>query len=443
MIPDQILDYVLINAVVMTVAFVFSSYILFLRYGLPVYHLMGFYQVYFFLGFVFRPWELYLTGESTLWYNIGNTPDGPSLLWTTAVVLLAHFSVLAGFIVTNPRFGPVAALRPINFEVGNPTGFAIVLTVCLVLGCYGSYTLFGTGLDTTQAVAFAVERDARGALTTTDVSGYQTILAELLTITLIILFAVRRTRRLSVALILAFIAYRSVAGAARNAFVAVALGVIFILLINARRRLPSIRVVVYGLVLLAFFNVVGSDRLALKKVIAGDQTVSELVGNYFTADSKPAVTANMQEFDVLAAILDVVPARSGYSYGTQYLRILVWPIPRQLWPEKPVYTSSIDLNNYGDFRNLSTTMFADNYMTFGVPAEIIICFLISLWLNRLYQRAVDRPTPLRLMFYFCVIIYLPVLFRDGPVQAAYYYISLGLGALILCRGGNLQMGRDR
>ena len=123
--------------------------------------------------------------------------------------------------------------------------------------------------------------------------------------------------------------------------------------------------------------------------------------------------------------------------------MLVWPIPRQLWLDKPVYTSIIDLNQYGDFRNLSTTMFADSYMTLGLPAVIIICFLISLWLNFFLIRGVERSTPLRMMVYFSIIIYLPVLFRDGPVVAAYFYIPLTLGAFVLCRGGNLKLSRDR
>ncbi len=444
MVSEQILGYVLINAVVITAAFLFSCYILFFRYGLPVYHLMGFYQVYFMLGFVLRPWELYFSGQSTLWYNIGNTPDGPSLLWSTMVIMLAHFSVLAGFVVTNPRFGPVAALRPINLRIGNPTGFTIAVVVCVLLGMYGTYTLFGTGLDTTQAVAFNVERDARGALTTSDVSGYQTILAELMTITLIVLFAVRRTRRLAIAMIAMFVIYRSFAGAGRNAFVAVMTGVIFITLINARRRLPPPRMIIYALVLLFIFNIVGSDRLGLRKVAAGEQTFSQFIDNYFHQDTQTAaVTANMQEFDVFSSILAVVPEKSGYSYGTQYLRLLVWPIPRQLWPNKPVYTSIIDLNDYGDFRNLSLTMFADSYTTLGLPGMVIILFLISLSINRLYARVVERPTPLWLMVYFCVVIYLPILFRDGPVQAAYYYLALGLGAFILCRAGNLQLGSEK
>ena len=437
MISDQILDYVLISALINTAVFLFTSYILFVRYGLPIYHIMGFYQLYHFLGFVLRPWELYVRGDSPTWDWIGGAPTGGTILWSTLVMICAHGAMIAGFVYTNPQFRPVASIPPINFRVGRPAIFALCILIFLALGAYGSYVSMGNVLQVDNEVA-RVEFDAAGGQHLTDVSGYQTMLAEMLTITLMTLFAVRRTRSLSLALIGLYIGYRTLAGAGRSAFVAVLLAISFIWLINQHRRLPTARMVVIAAAVLLTFNILGADRAAMRRVINNETTVSEVVTDYLGSDNQGGITQNMSEFDVLTALLSYVPDETGYTFGTQYLRIFIWPIPRFLWHDKPVFTSSINLLDYANFRVLTYTSYGDSYMTLGIGGMIIILFGISVLLNTTYRKVSLNPTPLRVLMYFIILSYGTILFRDGPVPAAYFYLVLGLGAFILVRLGGLR-----
>ena len=442
MISDQILSYVLASALVNTAVFLFTSYLLFIRYGLPVYHIMGFYQLYHFLGFVLRPWELYLRGDSGTWDYIGVVPSGATIVWATVVMVIAHASMIAGFVITNPRFGPVASFPPINFRVGRPALFGATVVLFLILGAYGSYTSAGNVLQLEHGGGTMIEYDAAGGQRLMNVSGYQTVFGELFTITMIMLFAVRRTRKLSVVLIIAFVGYRTLVGAGRSAFVATLLAVSFIWLINQHRRLPTPRMAIVGAAVLLLFNILGADRSAGRRIVNQEASISDIVSNYFTSEHSRGVTQNMEEFDVFASVLSYVPSETGFTYGTQYLRLLIWPIPRFLWQDKPVFTSNINLLDYANFSILTYTSYADSYMTFGLPGMIVILFTISVVLNRLYRRASQSLTPMIKMWYFVVLAYAAMLFRDGPVAAAYYYLVLGLGAFVLVRAGAIKAEQE-
>jgi len=217
-----------------------------------------------------------------------------------------------------------------------------------------------------------------------------------------------------------------------------AIGVLFITLINGRRRFPSAKVVMATVLLLTLFNFVGVDRLAFRKIIVGDMTVSDFVEAYQEERAGMALTGDMQEYDVLSAILTVFPEKTGYTYGSQYLRLFIWPIPRFIWQDKPIYTSIVNLLDYGDFYWMTYTLYGDSYMTIGIFGMVAILFGISLYLNRLYIGVCNSPTPLRILVYLIHMMYATVIFRDGPVSAAYYIAILSGGAFVLCRSGSLK-----
>ena len=190
--------------------------------------------------------------------------------------------------------------------------------------------------------------------------------------------------------------------------------------------------------MLLVFNILGADRSAVRQIINHEATIGDTVSNYFGSDKQGGITQNMAEFDVFTSVLSYVPEETGYTYGTQYFRLFVWPIPRFIWHDKPVFTSNINLLDYANFTVLTYSSYADSYMTLGLPVMIIILFAISVCINRLYRRASIHPTSLNILWYFIMLAYATILFRDGPVSAGYFYLVLGLGAYILVRVGGLR-----
>ena len=438
MLSAEVVNYVLIFCLFSTTLFIVTTYILFFVYRLPVYHIMSVYQVYYFLGFVERPWEVYFSGTSRLWEYVGFVPPSDAVLWSTIVVVLAHSSMLAGFLFINGARRQVPLTGPFSYVPQRPIIFYVMVGLFLLLGAYSSQLIYGDVTNREDILAVQIYLDNAGGSRLGDVSGYQTIFEELLPVGLIVLFSIRRMRVTASLLIVAFVIFRSFVGNGRGEFVRVLLIVGCILLIEARRRYPPVKVVVAGMLVLALFNFLGSDRFMVRKIAAGELTFGETFDNYLESRGGEPITGNMQEFDVLAAVLTVVPERTGYSYGTQYLRLLIWPIPRQWWVDKPVFTTVFDLVDYGHFVYLTITLYADSYMTIGLAGMIIILFLISMCMNSVYNIALGRGSPGSMLAYCMLLLSSPTLFRDGPVSAAYYLISTTTGALILCYAGKLR-----
>jgi hypothetical protein len=436
---SDLLDFILLASIANTIAFIFTTYILFFEYKLPIYHVMAIYQLYHFIGFVYRPWVLYFSIASPLWEYIGSNPTGQDLVWATLLTTVAHLTICAGVVATYPRRGGVPPIRPFAFSIGNPAAFAFIAAVLLGLGIYGSSTQFGNALNTDEILVITTEIDSSGGGRLVGVSGYQTVLAEFLPVTLLVLFAIPRTRQLSILLACCFIFYRLLVGAGRHEFIILIFSYSLILLINAERRFPPLKFVLAGLLLLAIFDNIGSDRLAFRKVIAGEMSISDVFDTYYEGRKDTALSSDVQEFDSFSSIIRIVPDLTGYTFGTQYLRLFIWPIPRFLWSDKPVLTSIVNLSDYGNYFGLTSTLYGDSYMTLGGVGMIAILFGISLYLNRLYKACTERPTPLRTIIYILHVAFSLILFRDGPVSFLYFLFSLGFGAILLCKIGSLKV----
>jgi hypothetical protein len=374
-----------------------------------------------------------------MWTYIGAHPTGLDLLWGTLLTTVAHLTICAGAIATYPRQDGVLPIRPFSFSIGNPIGFVLIVAILLALGIYGSYTQFGSALGLDELTVITTEIDSSGGGRLVGVSGYQTILAEFLPITIITLFATPRTRRIAMLLAGGFVFYRMLVGSGRHEFIILIIAFAFIMLINSGRRYPPLKFTIAGLLLLLIFDNLGSDRFALRKIMAGETSITDVFASYEETRGEAALSSDLQEYDAFSSVISIVPELTGYSFGTQYLRFFIWPIPRFLWPDKPVFTSIVNLGDYGNYFALTTTLYADSYMTLGAVGMIVILFFISAYINWLYKLASERPTPFLILIYIINTIFSLILFRDGPVSFMYFVFSLGTGALLLCKFGNLRM----
>lgn len=437
MLSSNVLSVILTSGLINLVALVITTFIMIFYCRMPAYHLMSIYVVYFFLGFVMRPLQLYQTGYSEVWQYVGRVPDIDSLIWSEVLILVGHMAMVLGFFSLN--WGRlVAEIPPGALRPARPILFILVASVFLLAGAYASWIQFGALNNVQSTLAIDVVVDAQGGQRLQGASGYQTIFEELLPLTLITLFMWPRTRRTAIALILGYIAYRALVGAGRHKFVLLSVGLGMIMLIQGRRRFPNVPIVLAALLLLVMFNFVGADRLALRKAMNGDLKVSELLSNAKGSEPRSA-TDYTAEYDTLTALAFVIPERTGYSYGTQYLRLLIWPIPRFLWQDKPVYTTNFNITSYGNYQFLSTTLFIDSYMCLGTLSLFSIVYIVSLGLCMAYNAASsNKNSAFKFLFYVVMIFFSPLLLRDGIVMAAYAILVSSAGAAVLCYSGEVR-----
>lgn len=444
MIASQILPYLLwtggINLLVWGIAAVY----LFTKVKIPIYHPVSIYLAYHFVGFISRPFAVYLANWSFIWARIGFSADPEDLVIATCVTNLAIVGCMIGILIALGRRNEVPMIAPTQFVVRSRLRFAFVVVLLLGLGMYSTYRGFGAaGLDSVSG--FQTSFDDAGGQQLQGISGYTLALAEALPILCMVLLLARVPRSLAYSVTALFVLLRVYIGAQRLSFVVVLAVALFSVLIARRRRFPTISVVLAIVCGATLFDFVGHDRLAFRKVLAGEAGPSELWTSYVEdRSSNDSKAMDVVEYETAAAAIHVVRDLSGYSYGTQYLRMFIWPIPRQVWHDKPVYTSTVNLMNYGyNFRNLTYSLYADLYMAFGFPAVFFGMMLLGWAMISVYDMACLTTKPFGFAFFWIFLIYLQTILRDGGATFIYFWGFSSIFALILIVGGSLQLSRTR
>lgn len=390
-------------------------------------------MIYHFLGFILRPFTIYMNGQSFLWLRIGTWVNSTDITYITLVSNLAILAVFSGFLFVNK--GQVIKKMPsYELRINHMSRFIIAVVCLTALGYYGTYkSLFGAGLDTVYAYETALDGDSGRRLI--GVSGYVTALAEFLPIICIILYLSKTTRRFSYVFILAFVAVRMYAGAQRLSFVVVLAALFLIFHIEKKVRYPKVMPVLVILLFAFIFEIIGNDRYAFRKLYMGEANFTSIFSDYLAERGGNALTSDIVEYDVATSVIKVVREYDEYSFGTQYLRILIWPIPRQIWNDKPVYTSIVDLNDYGDFRYLTTSLYADTFMVLGFPTVIIMMFTLGVFICWIYKYLIYKVNVYLFGFYWVLLIYLKTILRDGGVTVMYFWIfSMLCYLIIICSG---------
>ena len=129
-------------------------------------------------------------------------------------------------------------------------------------------------------------------------------------------------------------------------------------------------------------------------------------------------------FDSLLVLVKDVPSRVEPLWGSTYLKLLVFPVPRSVWPEKPAaFTEIIAALFYPSIPNLSitATIVGEAYFNFLLPGVLGTMVVIGMALRRLDDWALSFPSDsLRLVLHGIVIVMSFEVFR-GPLSILITY----------------------
>lgn len=404
----------------------------------PIYHPITIYLIYHFLGFVLRPILILLSDGSTLWMRIGFSPTVSSLFVTFLVTNICLLFVVLGFVVAHSRRSPIKLMPSYQFIVRKETAFLVALIILATAGLYSTWMSFaGAGLET--VLSYQTSVDASGGQRLVGTSGYFTALAEFIPVMCVFLLFTKKYRAIGFALIAVFVSMKLFAGAQRLSFVIILVAIFMMYHIRQGLRYP--RLLPIALIMLgAFvFDILGNDRYAMRRIIAADQSISQIIDSYIENRAGAALTSDIVEFDVATASISYIHENSDYSLGTQYLRLIIWPIPRQIWPDKPVYTSIVDLNDHGNFRFLTTSLYADTFMSFGFAGLPLAMFMLGFFFQKIYSYAINRPGVVMVMFYWVIFLYMKTILRDGGVTVFYFWIFSMIAVLVLRYAGDVKV----
>ncbi len=87
-------------------------------------------------------------------------------------------------------------------------------------------------------------------------------------------------------------------------------------------------------------------------------------------------------YNSLMQIVDYVPEKVDYLWGSTYAKFFLWPIPRSWWPEKPEGISRVVVRHfypqmYERGISMSPTIVSEVYFNFGISGIIIIMALFG------------------------------------------------------------------
>lgn len=386
--------------------------------------------------FVVRPLLVYFLKLDSIWTYMNFQPTEADLVKTlmvssVALVVFAAASLLAGR--SNLKF---AGSRGEHVTVTEWRALVIVTVLLAPLIAY-SIIRANTG-------GFAGE-ERGGIYVLTGDSGYTVEAQFMATPLLCVWLVVTRFRWPGLVPLALYVGYRAYWGWMRWTLVLFFISLALAYCWQQRRKWVSVWMVLLAIPLLFLFHALGQRRGLVMAFFKGE-SISELVSD------SAAVTANLPaservrikydtqdfaNFDYLTFVLATVPAKTGtYTYGSQYLQLFTEPIPRKLWPGKPLGSpvGFFNLNAYGNFYGLTASLPGDAWMSGGwLGLVITMSFFGGIW--GLFHRWfwANNSRCLGAMMYLIALAMSAQQFRDGGISIA-KFLFWNLSPLILWAG---------
>lgn len=146
-------------------------------------------------------------------------------------------------------------------------------------------------------------------------------------------------------------------------------------------------------------------------------------------------TEDMTMLDGFMMVLQVYPQHLNYHYGTEHLEILYRPIPRSIWPDKPLggYANKLGLNDNmgGGSVGISQSIYGSFYGEGGVAGIYVFCFLYALLFNYIIVSSLRYRSNVRHMIKGIALSSAIPLLRGGDLPGIYAFIGMTFWPAIL------------
>ena len=379
-----------------------------------IFHPLGVYLLFHGIVFVVRPLLIYYLHFDSIFIYMQIIPTAGDYLKTLAVssVALVVFGAV-GLLAGHSR--RVGSMTPPPDFTRNEKRALLVTT--LLLAPLIAYSI-------TASVGGAVTGELTGGTyVLTGASGY-TADAQMMAGPLICLWlAATRFNPMGLLPLILFVGYRVYCGWARWTIVLFFLGLALVYAWQKGRRSLPLWAVLLAIPLFMLFQTLGHNRDYLQMLLRGE-SVRRAVDPVTPEEQfkEKYDTQEFANFDYLCYVLKIVPERTGsFNYGCQYLQLFTEPIPRKLWPGKPVGApvGFFSLNSFGNFIGLTVSLPGDGWMSGGWLGVIITMGLAGLMLGKAHQWFWNHAgNNVAALFYLVGLAMTPQWFRDGGISMA-------------------------
>lgn len=195
-----------------------------------------------------------------------------------------------------------------------------------------------------------------------------------------------------------------------------------VMLVGDRNPFYKLRIyLVGGLVVSLAFGLAGVQRRTDIRGMSAMQKVS-------LAWDRNQSTEDVTMLDGFMMVLQVYPQHLGYHYGTEHLEILYRPIPRSMWPNKPLggYANKLGLNDNmgGGSVGISQSIYGSFYGEGGVGGIVVFCVLYALLFNYIMVSSLKYKTGVRHLIKGLTIASALPLLRGGDLPGIYAFIGM-------------------
>ena len=406
-----------------------------------IFHPLAFYLAFHFLVFVLRAPLVYYRDYNHTYAAYSFMPS----IEDKSNAILATMVGLAAFAFTNLRTArsPVIFYDRANHDRQRRVmikPFAITALLLAPIAVYSLMMSWSSGITgTTQMVT-----DARTGMSINTSSNGYIYEARLMLGPLCVLFAwMTRFRWYGYVPLLLFTILA--AGTAKRTplvLAFVALGLIW--LYRNRRLWASPKVVVGAAALLMLFSSIGEDRGARIRSMFFQEQAAFKGGDNDLRFLEGMDYGNLEFIEYLTYI---IPQRTHtYGYFLDNLQIITDPVPRVLWPGKPIGEpiKLFYIFDYGTPVGMTRSLPGEGWMGFGFVGVALWCGLFGAVWGWIYERfARGNPTNIVMMSY---LVFLPlsiIFFRDGaPVSMLRYGLFL-MAPFIVLKAMMVATGVDR
>jgi hypothetical protein len=222
-----------------------------------------------------------------------------------------------------------------------------------------------------------------------------------------------RFRLLALAPLLSFVALRLTVGWSRYTFVMACAGAGLLYLFDKRKLWPTRSMVSLAIIGFLGFSALSEQRSLIADLIKGESRSSQPRAekkNFFDA-------LDFANLEFVEYIVNVVPEQTKtYNYFSNSLEVFTAPIPRILWPEKPVGPPVVffNLNDYGFPIGNTATLVGEGWRSLGFAGVAIWCLFGGLLWGKIYAIFLSRGENSFAVLYYCILLPLSVQwFRDG------------------------------
>jgi len=384
-----------------------------------VFHPFTFYLAFHGFIFVFRPILAYIYDFKAIYYFFKFTPS-PSDKLTVILASNVGFLVFAYFCLSfgwaQMRFKQDTVSLAERARLSRT--FIAVIAICAPIGAYSLYTVWNFATSGTGYAGMIVDQGTGTAINTTG-NGYL-VESQLMLATLCVVIAwLFRFRLISLVPLATFALFRAGTGG-RMPFVLALVALALIWFYERRERMPGGKALL-GLALVGgLFFAVGQDRgQSIRRVLDSDQNATYRVYGGYSREVRPLEGMDFGNLEFFEYLVYAIPQRTGtYSYFLDNLQVFTEPIPRVLWPGKPVGApfNQIFLFDYGRPMGMTRSLPGEGWFGWGWFGVVVVCGVWGAALGAIYKRFANSPQ--NTLITAAYVMFLPTLitgFRDGMI----------------------------